>query len=163
MHSGLLGAVCVALFVSAAPVRVGCFLSSPAVGGLVRVLPFLCCWSALVGRLSVVKCAFWGSLLLFALSHLFHLLRLFVTPLCNTQTPLCTTHTSLMVSCSGFGLPMHAQLLRLFVTNTQTTAMFVGVICHKETRWFCYQALQRDGLCIALIFTASIHDHCVSL
>ena len=45
-----------------------------------------------MGRLSVVKCAFWGSLLLFALSHLFHLLRLFVTPLCNTQTPLCTTH-----------------------------------------------------------------------
>ena len=24
----------------------------------------------------------------------------------------------LMVSCSGFGLPMHAQLLRLFVTTT---------------------------------------------
>ena len=43
----------VCCFVSAAPVRVGCFLSSPAVWGLVNVLLFLCCWSALVGRLSV--------------------------------------------------------------------------------------------------------------
>ena len=71
--------MCVALIVSAAPVRVGCFLSSPAVWGLVSVLPFLCCWSALVGGLSVLECAFWGFLLLFALLHLFPLLRLFVT------------------------------------------------------------------------------------
>ena len=65
-------------FVSAVPVRVGCLLSSPAVWGLVRVLPFLCCWSALVDRLSVLECAFWGFLLLFALLHLFPLLRLFL-------------------------------------------------------------------------------------
>ena len=58
---------------------VGCFLSSPAVWGLVRVLPFLCCWSALEGRISILECAFWGFLLLFALLHLFPLLRLFVT------------------------------------------------------------------------------------
>ena len=57
-----------------------CFLSSPAVWGLVRVLSFSCCWSALVGRLSVLECAFWGFLLLFALLHLFPLLRLFATP-----------------------------------------------------------------------------------
>ena len=43
--------------------RIGCFLSLPAVWGLVRVLLFLCCWSALVGRLSVLECAFWGFLL----------------------------------------------------------------------------------------------------
>ena len=33
-----------------------------------------------------------------------------------------------MVSCSGFGLPLHAQLLRLFVTrqwNDPKTAMFI--------------------------------------
>ena len=67
------------LFVSAAPVHVGCFLSSPALWGLVRVLPFLCCWSALMGRLSILECAFWGFLLLFALLHLFTPLRHFVT------------------------------------------------------------------------------------
>ena len=54
-------------------------MSVPAVWGLVRVLPFLCCWSALVGRLSVLECAFSGFLLLFALLHLFPLLRLFLT------------------------------------------------------------------------------------
>ena len=58
---------------------VGCFLSSPAVWGLVRVLPFLCCWSALEGRISILECAFWGFLLLFALLHLFPLLSLVVT------------------------------------------------------------------------------------
>ena len=42
---------------------------------LVRVLPFLCCWSVLAGRLSVLECAFWGFLLL----HRFPLLRLLVT------------------------------------------------------------------------------------
>ena len=47
-------------FASAAPVRVGCFLSLPAARGPVRVLPFLCCWSALAGRLFVLKCACWG-------------------------------------------------------------------------------------------------------
>ena len=72
------GAVCSALFVSD-PVRVGCFLSSPAVWGLVRELPFLRCWSALVGRLFVLECAFWGFLLLFALLHLCPLLRLLVS------------------------------------------------------------------------------------
>ena len=67
------------LFFSAAPVRVGWFLPSPAAAGLVCVLPFLCCWSALAGWLSVLECAFWGFLLLFALLHLFPLMRLFVT------------------------------------------------------------------------------------
>ena len=38
------------------------------------MLPLLCCWSALMGRLSVLECAFWGFLLLFELSHLFLLL-----------------------------------------------------------------------------------------
>ena len=47
--------------------------------GLVRVLPSLCCWCALVGWLSALECAFWDFLLLFALLHLFPLLRLFVT------------------------------------------------------------------------------------
>ena len=70
---------CVCYFVSAAPVRVGCFLSLLAAWGLVCVLPFLRCWSALVGRLSVLECAFWGFLLSFVLLHLFPLLRLFVT------------------------------------------------------------------------------------
>ena len=79
LHSGLLVAVCVALFVSAASVRAGCFLSSPAVLGLVRVLPLLCCWPVLMGRLSALECAFRSFLLLFALLHLFPLLRLFVT------------------------------------------------------------------------------------
>ena len=37
------------------------------------------CWSALVGRLSVLECALWGFLLLFVLLNLFPLLRLFVT------------------------------------------------------------------------------------
>ena len=37
-----MGAVLLCSFVSAAPVR-ECFLTSPAVLGLVRVLPFLCC------------------------------------------------------------------------------------------------------------------------
>ena len=69
----------VCCFVSAAHVCVGCFLSSPAVLGLVRVLPFKCRCSALVGWLSVLQCAFWGFLLLFALLHLFPLLRLYVT------------------------------------------------------------------------------------
>ena len=67
----------VCCFVSNAPV--GCFLSLRAAWGLVRVLPFLCCWSALTGRLSVLECAFWGFLLLFALLHPFPLLRVFVT------------------------------------------------------------------------------------
>ena len=39
----------------------------------------LCCWSALVGRLSGLECAFWGFPRLLALLHLFPLLRLFVT------------------------------------------------------------------------------------
>ena len=42
--------LCVALFHR--PVRLTCFLPLPAALGLVRVLPFLCCWSALVARLS---------------------------------------------------------------------------------------------------------------
>ena len=36
--------------------------------------PVLCCWSVLVGRLSVLECAFWGFLLLLALLHLFPVL-----------------------------------------------------------------------------------------
>ena len=47
----------------------------------------LCCWSALVGRLSVLECAFWGFPLSLALLHLFPPLRLFVT-LSVTRTPL---------------------------------------------------------------------------
>ena len=66
------------------------------------MLPFFCCWFTLVGRLSVLECAFWGFLLLFALLNLF---------------PLSCVCVPLMVSCSGFGLPLHAQLLRLFVTT----------------------------------------------
>ena len=42
-----------------------------AVWGLVRVFPFLCCWSALLGWLFVLECAFWVFLLLLALLHLF--------------------------------------------------------------------------------------------
>ena len=49
--------------------------------GLVCVLLFLHRWSALAGWLSVLECAFWGFLPLFALLHLFPLFRLFVTPL----------------------------------------------------------------------------------
>ena len=47
--------------------------------GLVCVLLFLHRWSALVGWLSVLECASWGFLPLFALLHLFPLYRLFVT------------------------------------------------------------------------------------
>ena len=63
-------------FVSAAPVRVGCFSSSLAVWGHICELPFLCCW---FGRLSVLECAFWVFLVLLALLHLLPRLRLFVT------------------------------------------------------------------------------------
>ena len=66
-------------FVSAAPVRVGCFLPLPDALGLASVLPFHVFWSALVGRLSVLECAFWGVPLLLVLLHLFLPLRLFVT------------------------------------------------------------------------------------
>ena len=43
-----------------------------------------------------------------------------------------------MVSCSGFGLPMHAQLLRLFVTHSTlrllvTRESDLGDNCYKET------------------------------
>ena len=96
LRSGLLGAVCAALFVSAASVRIGCFWLSLAVWGLVRVLPLLCCWSALVGRLSVLECAFWGFLLLFALLHLFPLLRLFVTEHGSTSLEQLATGLSLI-------------------------------------------------------------------
>ena len=41
--------------------------------------PVLALLVALMGRLSVLKCAFWGFLLSFALLHLFPPLRLFVT------------------------------------------------------------------------------------
>ena len=51
----------------------------------INVLPFLCCWSVIVGRLSVLKCAFWGFLLLFAPLQLFPLLRLFVTLTLNRR------------------------------------------------------------------------------
>ena len=81
---------CVCCFVSAAPVRVGCFLSLLAAWGLVCVLQFLCCWSALVGRMSVLECAFWGFLLSFALLHLFPLLHLFVT-LCYNGGNRCNS------------------------------------------------------------------------
>ena len=50
-----------------------------AAWGLASLIPFLCFWSALMDRISVLECAFWGFLLLFALLHLFPLLRLFVT------------------------------------------------------------------------------------
>ena len=109
--------MCAALFVSAAPVRVGCLLSSPAALGLVRVLPFLCCWSALVGRLSVLERAFWGFLLLFALLHLFPLLRLFVT--CTEPKKSFLWHRNLrlgvcllVVFCSSSCLLMHSYQLR---------------------------------------------------
>ena len=72
----------VCCFVPTAPLRIGCFLLPPAGWGLVRALPFLCCLSALVDRLSVLGCAFWGFLLLFELLHLFPLLRLFVSDAC---------------------------------------------------------------------------------
>ena len=65
--------------------RIGCFVPLLAALGLVRVLPFLCCWSALAGRLSVLECALWGFLLFPALLHPFPLLRLFVTPPCVTS------------------------------------------------------------------------------
>ena len=38
----------------------------------------------------------------------------------HSSTQVDPKDTALMVSCSGFGLPMHAQLLRLFVTHTIT-------------------------------------------
>ena len=71
------------------------------------MLPLLCCWSALVGRLSVLECAFWGFLLLFALLHLFPLLRLFVTT-CRSEGPNQLTYASVqaisawyLISCSS--------------------------------------------------------------
>ena len=62
-------------------VRIRCFLSWLAAWGLFFVLLFLHRWSALVGWLSVLECALWGFLPLFALLHLFPLFRLFVTRL----------------------------------------------------------------------------------
>ena len=40
----------------------------------------------------------------------------------------------LMVSCSGFGLPMHAQLLRLFVTTMSVTRRCDGQSFRNESR-----------------------------
>ena len=50
------------------------------------MLPCLCCWSALVGRLSILECDVWGFLLLFAL-FLFPLLRLFVAAQIRARAP----------------------------------------------------------------------------
>ena len=52
-----------------------------AAWGVVCVLLFLHRWSALVGWLSVLECAFWGFLPMFTLLHLFPLSRLSVTHL----------------------------------------------------------------------------------
>ena len=68
-------------FVSLAPVRIGCLSCRCRRLGALLVLPFLCCWSALVGRLSVLECASWTLLLLFALLHLFPVFHLFVKQL----------------------------------------------------------------------------------
>ena len=65
--------------VPAASVHIRCFLSWLAAWGLVCELRFLHCLSVLVGWLSILKCAFWGFLSLFALLRLFPLFRLFVT------------------------------------------------------------------------------------
>ena len=66
----------------AASVRIRCFLSWLAACGVVCVLLFLHRWSALVGWLSVLECAFWGFLPLFTQLHLFPLSRLSVTHTC---------------------------------------------------------------------------------
>ena len=60
--------------------RVECFLSWLAAWGLVCVLLFLRCWSALMGQLSVLECAFWGFLLSLALLHVSRT----IASLCNT-------------------------------------------------------------------------------
>ena len=78
LHLGLFD-VGVCCSVPATSVRIRCLLSWLAAWGLVCVLLFLHCWSALVGWLSVLECAFWGFLPLFALLHLFPVFRLFVT------------------------------------------------------------------------------------
>ena len=78
MHLGLFDVVCVAL--SPPPqCTFGVSCRGWLLWGLVCVLLFLHRWSALVGWLSVLECAFWGFLPLFALLHLFPLFRLFVT------------------------------------------------------------------------------------
>ena len=84
LHSGLFGAV--SCFVSAAPVCVGCILPFAGYLGPCSCASVLCCWSALIGWLSVLECAFWGFLLLLALLHLFPLLCLFVTPIQHFKT-----------------------------------------------------------------------------
>ena len=73
------------------------------------MLPFLCSWSVLVGRLSVFECAFWGFLPLFVCA-VTHLMYSPVASLCNTGssvlalppflrvTNICQTH--------GFGLQL---------------------------------------------------------
>ena len=86
LQSGLLGAVCVALFPPlqcALGVSCRCWL----LGALFCVLLFLRCWFALVGRLSVLECAFEGFLLLFVLLHIFPLLRLVVTQFMHLSIP----------------------------------------------------------------------------
>ena len=121
----------VCCFVSADPVRVGCFLLSPAVWGLVRGLPFLCCWSALVGQLSVLQCAVWGVLLLFALLQLFPLLRLFVTK--AVQGPFCGQQAGAVVWIPFFGwaVPSRAHVLavstfmQVFVGPTHSFVMSI--------------------------------------
>ena len=40
-----------------------------------------------------------------------------IEAVCGPVTLMRCACVPLMVSCSGFGLPMHAQLLRLFVTT----------------------------------------------
>ena len=78
LHLGLFDMVCVALD-PLPQFAFGFSCRGWPPWGLVCVLLLLHRCSALVGWLSVLECAFWGFLPLFALLHLFPQFRLFVT------------------------------------------------------------------------------------
>ena len=44
---------------------------------------------------------------------------------------VCCVCVPLMVSCSGFGLPLHAQLLRLFVTKLVYAFLTIASLCNN--------------------------------
>ena len=70
LHLGLIDVVCVALF-PPPQCAFGVSCRGWLLGALFACSCFCIRWSALMGWLSVLECAFWGSLPLFALLHLF--------------------------------------------------------------------------------------------
>ena len=100
-----------------------------------------------MGRLSVLECAFWGFLPLFALLHLFPLLRLFVTyssPVgaARIRDQLSESFSSLNSVLFGEncgGVPqqrgMQARDLWCMLRWSEAHVWCICETCYKETRW----------------------------